>query len=48
MRADDRSLTYASIDFRIRGPCTPVHPQQLEDAIPEFLKSDIDEKGYVQ
>ena len=41
-------LRGVDIDFRVRGPCTPVNPRQLEDAKPEFLKLDIDETWYVR
>lgn len=36
------------VDWRVRGPCTPVKPQQLEKAKPEFLKLDITEDWYVK
>lgn len=35
------------IEFDVRAPCTPVKPQQLEKAKPEFMKLDIDDSWYV-
>jgi 4-hydroxy-tetrahydrodipicolinate synthase len=36
------------MEYRVRGPCTPVMPQQLEKAKPEFLKLEITDKWYVK
>jgi len=36
------------VEFDVRAPCTPVKPQQLEKAKPEFMKLDIDDSWYVK
>jgi 4-hydroxy-tetrahydrodipicolinate synthase len=41
-------LRGVDLNLRVRGPCTPVTPEQLERAKPEFLKLDIDETWYVK
>ena len=38
----------ADVDWRVRGPCTPVKPEQLERAKAEFLELDITDEWYIK
>jgi 4-hydroxy-tetrahydrodipicolinate synthase len=42
------ALRGADIDLRVRAPNTPVKPEQLEKAKPEFLKLDVTDDWYVK
>src|SRR4030042_792683 len=41
-------LRGVDMSFDVRAPCTPVKPEQLERAKPEFLKLNIDDDWYVK
>jgi 4-hydroxy-tetrahydrodipicolinate synthase len=41
-------LRGADVDWRVRGPCTPVKPEQLEKAKAEFLELDVTDEWYIK
>ena len=41
-------LRGADVDWRVRGPRTPVKPEQLERAKAEFLELDITDEWYIK
>ncbi|MFH2110681.1 MAG: dihydrodipicolinate synthase family protein [Candidatus Bathyarchaeota archaeon] len=41
-------LRGVDMSFEVRAPCTPVKPEQLEKAKPEFMKLEIDEDWFVR